>query len=267
VALLASLVSAVSLLLLGMFAFNPHGAEEFTTGRRPGQFYQVFDNDERMFPDTSYGNILGVAHNSGGSIETTLEALIFGADVIEVDVVEIDGVLYSAHTPPLPLPFLGPRFFRGPSLERVWTASYRADAMMLDLKDTSPDYVDLVARFLNSRSPGRDVIVGSRSVDVLHTLREQAPEAILLLSVSDAGTFEDLQANSALQDAIDGVTIRESLLDVDMAYWLENHNLLIIAWTVNDIQRVNELVRLGVDGITTDNLALITLLGTQQAGD
>jgi glycerophosphoryl diester phosphodiesterase len=139
--------------------------------------------------------------------------------------------------------------------------------MMLDLKDTSPDYVDLVARFLNSRSPGRDVIVGSRSVDVLHTLSGQAPEAILLLSVSDAGTFEDLQANTALQDAIDGVTIRESLLDVDMAYWLENQNLLIIAWTVNDIQRVNELVQLGVDGITTDNLALITLLGTQQPGE
>lgn len=265
VAVVASLVSGLSLLLLGVFAFNPNGTEEFTIGRRPGQFYQVFENEERAFPDETYANIRGVAHNSGGSVEATLEALIFGADVIEVDVVEIDGVLFSAHTPPLP--FLGPRLFRGPSLERVWTASYRADAMMLDLKDSSAGYVDLVARFLNSRPPGRDVIVGSRSPDVLHTLNKQAPGAILLLSVPSAEAFETFQADTALQGVIDGVTIRESILDVDMAYWLANHELLIYAWTVNDLERVNELIQLGVDGITTDNLAVLTLLGGQQPSE
>ena len=38
----------------------------------------------------------------------------------------------------------------------------------------------------------------------------------------------------------------------------------IIAWTVNDLARVNELVRLGVDGITTDNLAILSLLGGRE---
>jgi len=38
------------------------------------------------------------------------------------------------------------------------------------------------------------------------------------------------------------------------------HKLLILAWTVNDSQRLNELVRLGVDGITTANLAILQAL-------
>jgi glycerophosphoryl diester phosphodiesterase len=36
---------------------------------------------------------------------------------------------------------------------------------------------------------------------------------------------------------------------------------LILAWTVNDGQRLSQLVRLGVDGITTANLAILRALG------
>jgi glycerophosphoryl diester phosphodiesterase len=260
--MVACLTSAGSLFLLGVFALNPEHAEEFTVGLRPSQFYRVFDNEERAFPDATYANVFGVAHNSGGRIETTLEALIYGADVIEVDVVEIDGVLFSAHTPPIL--FVGPRWFRGPSLEQVWNASYRADAIKLDLKESSPSYVALVAQFLVSRPPGREVMVASRSPHVLRTLRAQAPETILLLSVPSAEAFVDLQANTSLQTTIDGVTVRESVLDVESAYWLSNQELLMFAWTVNDVERVNELIQLGVDGITTENLAIMTLLGGQE---
>ena len=36
--------------------------------------------------------------------------------------------------------------------------------------------------------------------------------------------------------------------------------MLILAWTVNDSQRFNQLVRLGVDGITTAFLAILRAL-------
>jgi glycerophosphoryl diester phosphodiesterase len=42
---------------------------------------------------------------------------------------------------------------------------------------------------------------------------------------------------------------------------LHQHKLLILAWTVNDGQRLNQLVRLHVDGITTANLAILRALG------
>jgi glycerophosphoryl diester phosphodiesterase len=43
--------------------------------------------------------------------------------------------------------------------------------------------------------------------------------------------------------------------------WVHQHKLLILAWTVNDSQRLNQLVRLHVDGITTANLAILRALG------
>lgn len=262
-AVLAVLVSAGSVVVLGAFAWNPDGMEEYTIGRRPSTFLRAFELEERIFPDEIYADVLGVGHNSGGRIEATLESLIFGADVIEVDVVAVDGVLYSAHKPPLP--FIGPRFFRGPSLEQVWTASYRATAFKMDLKETDAAYVELVARFLNSRQPNREVIVASRSPVVLAALRDQAPQTTLLLSVPDTEALEALEASTALQLMVDGVTIRESLLDAPTTLWLKEHDLMVIAWTVDDIERVNELVYLGVDGVTTNNLAILTLLGGKVA--
>ncbi len=57
--------------------------------------------------------------------------------------------------------------------------------------------------------------------------------------------------------------MRESLVDFEMMSWLDARGIGAFAWTVNDIDRVNELIRLGVTGITTDNLAILSLLGGQ----
>lgn len=255
--MLASGVIASSLSLLGYFLVDPEGAEEWTIGRRPNQYFTDIDPDAQIFSTAAYGAIFGVAHNSGGSIEATLEARINGADVIEVDVAEIDGVLYSAHTPPLQ--FLGQRWFRGPRLDRVWAASFGAEAVMLDLKDSSPGYVRLVGDFLETRPPTRQAIVSSRTPWVLQLLRARAPDAILLLSVPDDAALQALRTNDLLLDAIDGVTVRHTVLDADHAAWLAEEDLLVFAWTVNDLDRVNELMRLGVDGVTSDNLAIVNL--------
>jgi hypothetical protein len=261
IAVVAVLTLAGSLGLIGKFLVDPDGAEEFTVSRRPALYYQVFDNSERAFPEQIYEQVIGSAHNSGGRIEATIEAIIFGADAIEADVIAINGQLYTGHAPPLPL--VGDWFFRGPTLEQVWAASYRANAFKLDLKEESPEFVDLVVDFITSRPAGRDIVVASRSPKVLAAIHERAPAAILLLSVPDDATFRRLQGDEALQRTIDGITVRESIVDYEMMSWLDAHDIGAFAWTVNDIERVNELIRLGVDGITTDNLAILSLLGGQ----
>jgi hypothetical protein len=256
---LACLTIAGCLGMLATLILDPDGAEEYTVSRRPTLFYQVDEPSQRIFPDDIYEEVIGSAHNSGGRVEATLQALIFGADVIEADVVEVDGELYTAHTPPLP--FLGPRFFRGPSLETIWTAAWRADAFKLDLKESSPEYIALVGAFIEPRSRGRDIIVSSRSPQALQTLHERVPEAILLLSVPDTGTFAALQDDERLLEALDGVTVRHTVIDQEMVRWMDARGKLVFAWTVNDLERANELIRLGVDGITTENLALLSLFG------
>ena len=42
--------------------------------------------------------------------------------------------------------------------------------------------------------------------------------------------------------------------------WLHEQHLLVLAWTVNDVHRLNALVRDGVDGVTTANLAILQAL-------
>lgn len=132
---------------------------------------------------------------------------------------------------------------------------------MLDLKEESLGYVRLVVDFLEYRTAYRQVIVSSRSPWVLNYLRERLPNVVLLLSVPDDTSLTSMQNNSLLLDAIDGITVRHTVLTAEKAAWLRDHNLLIFAWTVNDLERVNELIRMGVDGITTDNLAIVSLFG------
>ncbi|HYI25795.1 MAG TPA: glycerophosphodiester phosphodiesterase [Thermomicrobiales bacterium] len=265
VALVASGTILTCGYLLWTFLFDPAGAEEWTVGLRPSQFYADIDIDQKVFTDAVYGSVFGVAHNSGGSIEAVIEALISGADIIEVDVAEVDGDLYAAHSPPLPI--IGDRWFRGPSLARVWAASYGAEAIMLDLKESSQQFISLVGDFLATRSPYRQVIVSSREVSVLRAVGERAPGAILLLSVPDAKTLDTLLMDETALDAIDGVTIRHTLLDVDTVTALQGHHLLVFAWTVNALPRVNELIGYGVDSITTDNLGIQALLSGNERGE
>jgi glycerophosphoryl diester phosphodiesterase len=265
ISLLAIAVISGSLYLIGLFLFDPEGGEEVTIGLRPNQFYAAFDPEDRMYSDESYGLVYGGAHNSGARTDAILEALVYGADLIEVDVVEVDGVLRAAHTRPLPI--VGQRWFRGPTLEHVWTAAYQADAIKLDLKETTPKFVGLVVEFINSRPEGRPVLVASRETWILRALRVRAPQAILLKSVADAETIEELRQNQSLVSVIDGITVRHSLLDEETAVWLQHEGLLVFAWTVNDMTRVNELMALGIDGVTSDNLAILNLLGGQKRSE
>ena len=37
-------------------------------------------------------------------------------------------------------------------------------------------------------------------------------------------------------------------MKTSLVTWAHQHNLLILAWTVNDAQRASQLIRLGADG-------------------
>jgi glycerophosphoryl diester phosphodiesterase len=57
------------------------------------------------------------------------------------------------------------------------------------------------------------------------------------------------------------VSVFQGLVDASLVTWVHEQKQLILAWTVNDSQRLNHLVRLGVDRITTANLAILRALG------
>lgn len=257
----ASAVIVVCTVVLGVLVFDEGRGEQWTSGLRPVQFFQEFEAE--LLDD--YTNVFGVAHNSGDTIPTTFEAITYGADVIEVDVVSLNGRLYAAHD--VPATWFGDSLFRGPPLEQIWIASAAADVIKLDLKESSPAFTELVLDFLLDRRGQRTVIVVSNDATLLGRFAEKAPTVLRFYSIGSARAYERMQDDSGLTATLDGVSIRHSLLDDGRASWLEDQELITLAWTVNDLERVNELVLLGVDAITTDNLAIVKLLGGQQRGE
>ncbi|MGH9174938.1 MAG: glycerophosphodiester phosphodiesterase, partial [Vicinamibacterales bacterium] len=231
--------------------------QRYTSGERPGQFRGWLDAD--LLDD--YGPVFVIAHNAGDNAETARTALEQRADAVEIDVIMVVGRLYAAHATPPKL--IDAWFFRGPKLEDAWEVVCDSDAVALDLKDSSPGYVNALVRFLDDR-PHPQVLLSSRDIDSLIELGERLPNAHLYLSMPDRETFERLATDEGRALLLDGVSMRHSHIDEAVVGWLKTRRLRLIAWTVNDLTTVNRLVRMGVDGVTTDNLAIIELLGGRQ---
>lgn len=260
VALAAVVVILASIVALVTFITFDHEVAEYTSGGEPIQFFRQLDAD--LLDD--YQGAFAVAHNSGNLVSTTKEALAHGADVIEIDVISVGGRLRAAHRSPVPI--LGSRFFRGPTLAEVWDAASAADVIKLDLKRSSPEFLERLFFFLGERAD-HEVVISTRDREALRAVAERVPQAIRLLSIPDARGFEKLQQDEDLQSLIDGVTIRHTALDEESIAWLRDKGHIVFAWTVNDLQRVNELIQWGVHGINTDNLAIMKLLGGQERGE
>ena len=232
-------------------------AQRYTRGERPGQFNGQLDAD--LLDD--YGLVFVIAHNAGDDAETAQAALEHSADAVEIDVIMVAGQLYAAHSTPPKL--ISAWLFRGPRLEDAWEIVARADAVALDLKDDSRAYEDALVMFLDAR-PHEQVVLSSRSIESLIRLKKRLPNAHMYLSVPNREAFDRLVAQHELAPQLDGVSMHHGFVDSEVISVLAARDQRIIVWTVNDLSRVNELVRLGVDGITTDNLAILRLLGGRE---
>jgi len=249
-ALLAALV------VVAVIVAWPH-AQRYTGAAPPAQFYQKVQLEPAL--DRDYKHVLGVAHNAGNNLGTLATALRYGADVIEIDVISARGRLVAGRDQPLPR--LARQVFQGPTLTEAWDHAAAAHVVKLDLKQSDLRFLDELVAFLAPRAKSRRVMISSRDAGALLYLHSRLPDVTMLFSVAGPDAVHQLQSDPALQKAIGGVSVFQGLVDANLVAWLHQHKLLILAWTVNDSQRFNELVRLGVDGITTGNLAILQALG------
>jgi glycerophosphoryl diester phosphodiesterase len=245
----------VALVVAAIVAW-PH-AQRYTGAAAPAQFYEKVQLEPAL--DREYEHVLGVAHNAGNNLGTLDKALRYGADAIEIDVISARGQLRAGRDQPLPR--LARQVFQGPTLAEAWDRAAAADVVKLDLKQTDRGFLNDLVAFVAPRAKSRRVMIASGDPGTLLYLHSRLPEATMLFSVGWPDAVHQLQSDPALQKAIGGVSVFQGLVDASLVTWLHQHKLLVVAWTVNDSQRFNELVRLGVDGITTANLAILRALG------
>jgi glycerophosphoryl diester phosphodiesterase len=206
-------------------------------------------------------HLFAIAHNGGDSIEAAQAATAYGARVVEIDVAAAGGELFVSHD--RPLPSLGLLPLDAPPLEDIWLIAARARAVQLDLKQSSTLLLQLLVDFLRAHRDV-EVIVTSQRVSVLRTLRNETPWVRRFLSVRNRLELTRVRLDPLVGD-LQGVSVREDLLDEATVRWLHERQLVVTAWIVNDRRRLDELVSAGVDGVATDNLAILDLLRAQGA--
>jgi glycerophosphoryl diester phosphodiesterase len=196
-----------------------------------------------------------VAHNVD-AVASLRVAVARGAPVVEVDVLVVRGRLYARHDA---VPSSVGSSVPSPRLGEIWDALGPETAVHLDLKSQGRRAVAAVAAFVDAH-PGREVSISSPDAATLAALDARDVDAALLLSLRTPRELAALAARPELLAGIDGVAIREDLVDGETAAWLTADGLRVVAWTVDDPDRARELAALGVTELTTDSLALIEAL-------
>jgi glycerophosphoryl diester phosphodiesterase len=255
VLIVAQLLSAGCIALLALLVVFDAQAERLTAGRTPAEFSARLDG--RLRGD--YDATTVIAHNAGDAIRPATEAVAYGVDGIEIDVHAAGDELFAAHNAPVPL--LEDVVFRGPSLQAAWAVARLRSTVLLHLKEHSARYLAQVHAFLAAHRL-RHVIVQSYDPGTLRTLRRTDPQVTRLLLVFHPSDLSRLRRDRGLRRTIDGVSIRDSLLSARALAWLKRERLRTFVWTVNDEHRMNQLVRAGVDGLITERLDIMHLLGT-----
>ena len=203
-----------------------------------------------------------IAHGGGNSLGTARDFLKDGADYLEVDLWVHNGPFEARHERRLRwLPLLFEKWY----LRRVPSARYglrelleesagQGAGIFLDLKNGGAGAATLLRRMLSAAPhPGR-IVASSQQWGTLRAIREMLPDVDAFYSI-DVRAKLDLFLSIADRDTRPrGISCRHSLLTRRHVQLLHERGMLVVAWTVDDVERARELVSWGVDGLTTHNV-------------
>ena len=250
------------------------------------------------FSVIAHGN--GRALMPGNTLEAGVHALAVGADILELDihltadnhlVVRHDDIIdtttngagviaemtlaaiqqYDVGFHEIDYPGLvGPDGIVVPTLESLFQ-QLPESRFLIELKPKNTDAADRLCSLITQYALAKQVVVGSFHSSVLRYFRTTCPsvptslgqtEVISLLALSVLGLthlYESPGVSVQLPWRYGGVTfLTASLVDI-----LQDLNLKVEVWTVNDPVIMRELIKMGVDGVITDRpdiLKQLTLL-------
>lgn len=159
-----------------------------------------------------------------------------------------------------------------PSFESILD-EFPTTLLSIDLKDESLDMVEPVCLLLRAHQRLNDVFVGSNSDQQIVEFRNQCPD------VRTSAIMGDVYASSAARASNDpnfvpAVVVDQppfringhEIVDADSLAWAHQHGVAILTWVVNDVDDMQRLVDLGVDGIYTSYPdRLLKILGRCEA--
>jgi glycerophosphoryl diester phosphodiesterase len=146
---------------------------------------------------------------------------------------------------------------RDPRLPDVTALVPEGCLVLLDLKEKAPERrARLVAALIDALPDRTRFRACGGHPDDLETMRSAGFRT--WRTARDSRELAGVLADGALPD--EAVSVRHSLLTGDVLERLRDCTSTVVAWTVNDLHRARTLRGLGVDGVTTDRVAVLRAL-------
>jgi glycerophosphoryl diester phosphodiesterase len=230
-------------------------------------------------------NPVRIAHAYGNSRASLRRALVAPIDVIEADVWYRGGEIDVRHEPRLgPLPLLFDRRMQGhplpPKSLRLWHDYYvRLDInslkldelleivggrrrLLLDVKgdyrpSQSAAFASVLVGKISEHGAADWVSVCGQFWPVLHRVRELTPDIEVSYSIENPVQWERFVAMLGRGDTARNICIEHRFLSDGKARFLQEHEVEAYCWTVDDSAAASRLIRMGVGGIISNDLALL----------
>ncbi len=203
-----------------------------------------------------------IAHRAGNELGLLRLAEEAGIDLIEADVWFHRGRLEVRHLKTLgPVPVLWDRWRLAPAwaprlqLADLLAALREETRLLVDLKGRDRRFPEALVAAIGRQQAHRWHAVSSQSWSLLDALGRTPG----LCAVYSIGNRRQLRRIWSRLDRMEhpAVSIHQRLLDPATVRAFKERSTSIITWPVNDKRRKDELVAWGVDGIISDNLALL----------
>jgi glycerophosphoryl diester phosphodiesterase len=229
-----------------------------------------------------------IAHGFGNGRRRLLRALIGPVDLIETDVRFQDGKIVVRHERKLgPLPLLVDersslhiksghrcRLHLGRwyialvgnllTLQDVLAEAKDRRGLLLDLKghygNREGTLAQALAGMLEHMGMAEQVTICGQNWPLLEHLRAAAPHLKVYYSVERPDQLDAFLAMLE-HDRIPGICLNQALIEEPLIERLKALGITIYTWTVDDLWRAHELLELGVDGIISNSLETLGLLG------
>ncbi len=219
--------------------------------------------------------VIGHRGAAGHEVENTIpsidKAISFGVDAVEVDVFLCkSGELVVFHDENLSRLTNSNAFIESltidsikkidvlnnhkiPTLEEVIKFINERVHLNIELKGLNtakPTYELLQSLFLDKQQLIKKISISSfnwEELDIIYDLDKDIPIAVLI----EKKPIE-MAINQAKKINAKAINIDYKLLNRKVVKKIKSENLIINAWTVNEINQIKRIINLGVDGIITD---------------
>ncbi|MGB4861124.1 MAG: glycerophosphodiester phosphodiesterase [Tepidiformaceae bacterium] len=204
-----------------------------------------------------------IAHGGGNNLATARKFLDAGADYLEVDLWLHKGRFEARHERRMRwLPLLFEKWY----LSRPARGDYglaqllaeceeRGAGVFLDLKNGGAASAALLRTTIATSGHSGRVVASSQQWRTLRAINEITPDVDSFYSIDVQAKLDLFRSVVDRDTRPRGVSCRHSLLSRRVVRELHDRGLLVVAWTVDEMDRARELVDWGVDGLTTHNVA------------